>query len=495
MELWTRHGPLLHADGTVTFRVWAPRAERVGLALAGEVHPMAARPGGWFALRSPARHGSRYAFHLDDGDALPDPASRWQPDGVHQPSAVVDPSTFAWSDAHRRWRGAPVAGAVLYELHLGTFTAEGTLAAAERELDDLVALGVTHVEVMPVGAFDGPFGWGYDGVLWRAVDADYGPDDPEGSPRAFARFVDACHRRGLAVVLDVVLNHLGPSGNYLAEFGPYVRADRASPWGEALNLDGPSSGPVRAFLRETALGWLADYGVDALRLDAVHALVDESATHLLAELADATAALGAREGRTLALIAESDRCDPATVLERSAGGWAGRGVGRRPAPRDPHRADRRARGLLRRLPRVRGRRRWRGARLRVRRARGTRRSATRHPARRCPTSCRGGASSAAPRTTTRSATAPAASGWRRWSTRRACASRSRCWPARRTRRCCSWARSGTSAAPSCSSPATPTPTWPRRRAAAAARSSRGSRGSRPRTCPTRPSPRPAQRRA
>ena len=173
---------------------------------------------------------------------------------------------------------------------------------------------------MPVGAFDGPFGWGYDGVLWRAVDADYGPDDPEGSPRAFARFVDACHERGLAVVLDVVLNHLGPSGNYLSEFGPYFRDDRASPWGQALNLDGPSSGPVRAFLRETALGWLADYGVDTLRLDAVHALVDESATHLLAELADATASLGARQGRTLALIAESDRCDPATVLERSAGG-------------------------------------------------------------------------------------------------------------------------------------------------------------------------------
>ncbi|CAN5403996.1 malto-oligosyltrehalose trehalohydrolase [soil metagenome] len=270
--------------------------------------------GGWFRLTTATRHGADYAYCIDGGQARPDPASRWQPDGVHGRSRLLDPAEFEWSRKEVSWRAAPLAGAVVYELHVGTFTPEGTFDAAIAKLGALAQLGITHLEVMPVNAFNGTSGWGYDGVAWYAV------HEPYGGPEAFARFVAACHGAGMAVVLDAVYNHLGPSGNYLPDFGPYLTGAYATPWGDALNLDGPASDPVRAFIVGNALQWMEDFHVDALRLDAVHGLVDVSAVHVLAELADAVAALATRLRRPLQIIAESDRCDPQTVRPREAGG-------------------------------------------------------------------------------------------------------------------------------------------------------------------------------
>jgi maltooligosyltrehalose trehalohydrolase len=310
-----RHGPVVNADGTTTFRVWAPAVDRVDLLLAGTA-PQRLAPGrdGWHELTTRAAHGEDYAFSLDGGEPRPDPAARWLPDGVHGRSRLYDPARFAWSEAERTWRAAPLAGAVIYELHIGTFTPEATLDGAIHRLAGLADLGVTHVEVMPVNAYNGDRGWGYDGVAW------YATHEPYGGPEALARFVDACHRTGLAVILDVVYNHLGPSGNYLPEFGPYLTGSYATPWGAALNLDGPGSDPVRAYIVGNALQWLGDFHVDALRLDAVHGLIDTSAVHILAELADSVEQLSARLHRPLQLIAESDRCDPLTIRPREAGG-------------------------------------------------------------------------------------------------------------------------------------------------------------------------------
>ncbi len=265
-------------------------------------------------MRTTARAGTRYALSVDGGEPRPDPASRRQPDGVHGPSELVDVTALPWSPEEATWRPAPLAGAVLYELHVGTFTAEGTLDAAIDHLADLAGLGVTHVEVMPIAPFNGDRGWGYDGVAWYAVHESY------GGPEAFARFVDACHRHGLAVVLDVVYNHFGPSGNYLPEFGPYLTDRYDTPWGQALNLDGPGSDEVRALIIGNALHWLGDYHVDGLRLDAVHGLIDTSTVHVLAQLSDAVADLATRVRRPLQLIAESDRQDPQTIRPRAAGG-------------------------------------------------------------------------------------------------------------------------------------------------------------------------------
>jgi maltooligosyltrehalose trehalohydrolase len=284
------HGPLLDPDGGATFRVWAPRAKQVELLLDDAPLTMEAAADGWFTLRTRAAHGADYAFSLDGGAALPDPASRWQPEGVHGPSRLVDPTRFGWSPEEASWRAPPLSASVIYELHVGAFTPDGTFDAAVQRLAGLRELGVTHVEVMPVNAFNGEWGWGYDGVGWWAV------HHPYGGPEAFARFVDACHGQGLAVLVDVVYNHLGPSGNYLPDFGPYLTDSYETPWGEALNLDGPDSDPVRAFVVGSALAWLSDYHVDGLRLDAVHGLVDTSAVHILAQLSAAVDELEARAG-------------------------------------------------------------------------------------------------------------------------------------------------------------------------------------------------------
>ncbi|GAA1353042.1 malto-oligosyltrehalose trehalohydrolase [Saccharothrix algeriensis] len=291
----------------MSFSVWAPHHERVAVRVDGHDHEMAAGEGGWW--HSPAE-GVDYAFVLD-GDALPDPRSLWQPHGVHGPSRVYDHSAFAWTD--RAWTGRALPGAVIYELHVGTFTPAGTFDGAVERLDHLVDLGVTHVEVLPVNSFDGVAGWGYDGVLWGAV------HEPYGGPDGFKRFVDACHARGLAVLLDVVYNHLGPSGAYLDRFGPYFAG--SNDWGPGLNLDGADSDEVRRYVVDNALGWLRDFHVDGLRLDAVHALVDHSAVHLLEELAEEVDALSAALGRPLTLIAESDLNDARLVTAREAGGY------------------------------------------------------------------------------------------------------------------------------------------------------------------------------
>jgi maltooligosyltrehalose trehalohydrolase len=275
---------------------------------------MVASQNGWWQLDVPeAGHGSDYAYRLDGGSPLPDPRSRWQPRGVHEASRVYDHARFRWTDG--AWRGRPLAGGVLYELHAGTFTAEGTFAAAVAHLDHLVELGVTHVEVMPVAAFPGRHGWGYDGVDLFAV------HEPYGGPDGFKRFVDACHGRGLGVVLDVVYNHLGASGNYLSRFGPYFTERHHTPWGAAVNLDDMGSDEVRRFLVANAVSWLRDFHVDGLRLDAVHALADSRAQHFLEELSVEVDGLATAVGRPLFLVAESDRNDPRTVTAREAGGY------------------------------------------------------------------------------------------------------------------------------------------------------------------------------
>jgi maltooligosyltrehalose trehalohydrolase len=292
------------------FRVWAPRATRMTLQLDGTRHPMTADDGGWWTATGDGRD---YGYLIDDVDTpRPDPRSRRQPDGVHGLSRAFDPQAHRWQDAG--WTGRQLAGAVIYELHLGTFTPDGTLDSAIERLDHLVELGIDVVEVLPVNAFNGTHNWGYDGVLWYAVHEAY------GGPAAYQRFVDACHARGLAVVQDVVYNHLGPSGNYLPEFGPYLHDARANTWGASVNLDGAESGEVRRFIIDNALMWLRDYHVDGLRLDAVHALVDHGAVHLLEELAIEVDALSAHVGRPLTLIAESDLNDPRMIRPREAHG-------------------------------------------------------------------------------------------------------------------------------------------------------------------------------
>ncbi|MFC4374414.1 malto-oligosyltrehalose trehalohydrolase [Nocardia halotolerans] len=295
------------------FRVWAPEASAMRLQLDGEPHPMRRNGGGWWSVWVAAGQGAEYGFLIDDDSTvLPDPRSPRQPHGVHGLSAVHDLDPARWTD--RSWTGRPLAGSVFYELHIGTFTPEGTFDAAVDRLDYLVDLGVTTVELMPVNAFDGTRNWGYDGVLWYAVQESY------GGPDGLQRFVDACHARGLAVCLDVVYNHLGPCGNYLPRFGPYLASDHNT-WGQGLNLDGPGSDAVRRHIIDNALRWLREFHLDALRIDAVHALLDRTATHLLEELSAETTALAAHLGRPLTLIAESDLNDARLITPRAAGGY------------------------------------------------------------------------------------------------------------------------------------------------------------------------------
>ncbi|GAA1469594.1 malto-oligosyltrehalose trehalohydrolase [Microbacterium thalassium] len=294
--------------------VWAPRADSVRLHRPGHAdagmsrHP--SRPGVWTSDIT-FEAGDEYGFVLGDSlAARPDPRSRRQPRGVHDLSAHVDPAAFAWTDDD--WTGRPLAGGIVYEMHVGTFTPEGTLDAAADRLEHLAQLGVTHVELLPVNAVNGVWNWGYDGVLWFAV------HEPYGGPDGYRRFVDAAHAAGIAVVQDVVYNHLGPSGNYLPEFGPYLREKSRTSWGESIDLDEPE---VRAVILDNARMWFEEYHVDALRLDAVHALADHGPVHILRELAESADALSAHLQRPLTLIAESDLNDPTLILPREAGGY------------------------------------------------------------------------------------------------------------------------------------------------------------------------------
>ncbi|MGY1821735.1 malto-oligosyltrehalose trehalohydrolase [Geodermatophilus sp. SYSU D00079] len=295
------------------FSVWAPLPKRVRLQVDGEVHDMRRDDGGWWRAEVAAAPEADYGFLLDEDETpRPDPRSRRQPQGVHGLSRRFDPAAYGWGDS--AWTGRPLAGGVVYEMHVGTFTPEGTLEAAARRLDHLVELGVDFVELLPVNGFNGTHNWGYDGVLWYTVQEEY------GGPAAYQRFVDACHARGLGVVQDVVYNHLGPSGNYLPLFFPIFSEGGANTWGNSVNLSGPDSDEVRRYIIDNALMWLRDMHVDGLRLDAVHALVDERATHVLEELAQEVDRLSVAEGRPLTLIAESDLNDPRMVTPRVAGG-------------------------------------------------------------------------------------------------------------------------------------------------------------------------------
>ncbi len=301
--------------GTVpgVLSVWAPAATTMSAVVGDADLPMESDGSGWWSTTTALRDGDDYSLRIDGGDPVPDPRSRRQPDGVHGPSRIFDPSAHEWADVG--WTGRQLAGGVIYEMHLGTFTPDGTLDAAVGRLDHLVTLGVDFVELLPVNAFNGVHNWGYDGVLWYAVHEAY------GGPAAYQRFVDACHACGLAVIQDVVYNHLGASGNHLPEFGPYLSEGRDNTWGSSVNLDGPDSDEVRRYVIENALMWLHDYHVDGLRLDAVHALVDQRALHLLEELAAEVDALSAHLGRPLSLIAESDLNDPKLINPREAGGY------------------------------------------------------------------------------------------------------------------------------------------------------------------------------
>ena len=312
--------------------VWAPAAQEVEVEWSLDDGPaqrssMEPKGDGWWRWEAPAAAPTHeagtaayplldYGFRLDGGDVTPDPRSAWQPHGVHGESRWFDATRHAWRDA--TWAGPQhgdgVLGAVVYELHVGTVTPEGTLDAAQRRLRHLVDLGVDVVELMPVASWPGRWNWGYDGVGPWAVDDEY------DGPAALQRFVDACHGLGLGVCLDVVYNHLGPVGNYLSRFGPYFSDAHLTPWGKGFNLDGPGSPHVRRWMVDNALRWFADFHVDALRLDAVHELADDSDQHLLAQLADEVAALSARLGRPLDLIAESDLNDPRTVTPTADGG-------------------------------------------------------------------------------------------------------------------------------------------------------------------------------
>jgi maltooligosyltrehalose trehalohydrolase len=298
------------------FTVWAPKVQSISVKVRDTPHAMEGPDdfGWWRAEVEDAGPESDYGFQLDNDPTIyPDPRSAWQPNGVHGMSRLYDQQAFEWHDG--RWQAPPLASAVLYELHVGTFTARGTLDSAIERLDYLYDLGVTHVEIMPVAAFAGDRGWGYDGVSLFAVTENY------GGPDALKRFVDACHVRGLAVVLDVVYNHFGPVGAYAGKFGPYLTARHCTPWGDAVNFEAPGSDQVRRFFCDNALMWMRDFHIDGLRLDAVHEFVDRSAVHFMEQLSAEVEVLAARLGGRLVLIAESDLNDPKLVRPREAGGY------------------------------------------------------------------------------------------------------------------------------------------------------------------------------
>jgi maltooligosyltrehalose trehalohydrolase len=296
-------------DGLVEFRAWAPRAERVAVRVGGNDHELADEGYGIRAARVPAAAGDDYWLVLD-GRRLPDPSSRCQPQGLRGRSRVVDPGSFAWTD--RRFRAAPLRDAVLYEMHVGAFTREGTFAAAAGRLRELAQLGVTHVELMPIAEFPGRHGWGYDGVYLSAAHSAY------GGPHGLQRLVDAAHAAGIGVILDVVYNHVGAGGvKALEAFGPYFSDAYKTPWGKAVNYDGEESDPVREWVLQSAAGWIRDFHVDGVRLDAIHAIHDGGAHHVLRELADRVHAAN----RRALVIAESGLNDPKVIRPARQGGY------------------------------------------------------------------------------------------------------------------------------------------------------------------------------
>ena len=311
----TALGAVLLPGDRCYFRVWAPRCERVDLVLLDERDPIPLHPRdrGYFDLQTDhLSAGTRYRFRLNNDKVRPDPASRFQPDGVHGPSQIVNVKSFPWTD--REWRGLELDDYVFYELHVGTFTPEGMFSAIIPRLDDLKSLGITAIEIMPVAQFPGARNWGYDGVNQFAVQNSY------GGPHELQKLVNACHDRGLAAVLDVVYNHLGPEGNYLADFGPYFTDRYHTPWGQAINFDGADSDEVVHYFVENALQWLRDFHFDALRLDAVHGIYDCNARPFLQILSQRVDELRRATSREIYLIAESDLNDTRVVLPRAVDG-------------------------------------------------------------------------------------------------------------------------------------------------------------------------------
>lgn len=295
------------------FTIWAPQAKSMDLCLDDRRCPMAQTEKGHWSVDVPLdSERVRYRYSIDGGQPLPDPFSRWQPDGVHHASWT---GHLPAASERLPFKPKPLASAVIYELHVGTFSPEGTYAGVEKKLPHLVGLGVTHLELMPLSTFPGKHGWGYDGVF------PFAPHPAYGTPEELASLVEACHQRGLAVILDVVYNHFGPDGNYLGSYGPAFASRWKTPWGEAINFDGSGSDAVRQLVLNNAAMWLRDYRFDGLRLDAVHAIYDTRATHILEELAVHVRNLGKQLGRDLVLIAESDLNDPRFVRSVEKGGY------------------------------------------------------------------------------------------------------------------------------------------------------------------------------
>jgi maltooligosyltrehalose trehalohydrolase len=298
------------------FTVWAPQAKKMAVKIGDAVYPMSeSNETGWWSVKvDDAGPGTDYGFLLDDDETpYPDPRGLSQPESVHGASRLYDQKAFEWHDS--RWQGPPLTGAIIYEMHIGTFTPEGTFDAAIGHLEYLFKLGITHVEIMPIAAFPGDFGWGYDGVALFAVREIY------GGPEGLKRFVDACHEHGLAVLLDVVYNHFGPVGSYANKFGPYLTDKHHTPWGDAMNFESEGSDEVRRYFCDNALMWMRDYHVDGLRLDAVHEFVDRSAVHFMEQLSAEVENLSSAVGRRLVLIAESDLNDPRIIRPREASGY------------------------------------------------------------------------------------------------------------------------------------------------------------------------------
>jgi len=327
LEMLTREGWQLDlgawpiGSSKIHFRVWAPYANQVAVELLGQSQlpidsPVQMKPceRGYFeATVCGIEPGAHYRYVLDGQKSRPDPVSRFQPDGVHGCSVVIDPHTFLWSDD--RWSGIPIQRFIIYELHVGTFTREGTFQAIIPLLDYLQQeVGITAIELMPVAQFPGARNWGYDGVFPFAVQSSY------GGPDGLRAFVNACHERGIAVVLDVVYNHLGPEGNYLGDFGPYFTDRYRTPWGCAINYDGRDSDEVRAYFINNALYWVTEFHIDALRLDAIHGIFDCSTRHILGELTEVVHAQAERLGRLIHVIAESDLNDVRVIAPIAEGG-------------------------------------------------------------------------------------------------------------------------------------------------------------------------------
>jgi maltooligosyltrehalose trehalohydrolase len=309
---WYPVGAQLHEDGA-SFRVWAHGHQRVELRVRDKDYPLVQEPRGYFSIDlAEVREGDTYSYRLDGNGPFADPASRFQPDGPHGPSQVVDPNHFVWTD--RSWRGLELHGQVIYEMHVGTFTPEGTWQSAICQLAYLKNLGITAVEVMPVAEFSGAFGWGYDGVDYFAPTRNY------GSPDDFRAFVDAAHSHGLGVLLDVVYNHAGPDGNYLPSFSQsYFNEKRPIEWGASINFDGENSAPVREFFVSNAAYWIKEFHLDGLRLDATHSIYDSSQPHIIAEIA--RGARRAAEPRSIVLVSENEAQDAALVKPEARGGY------------------------------------------------------------------------------------------------------------------------------------------------------------------------------